>query len=164
MFDVNLRPPFVDWDVVKQGVSSAWMVKLNVDEARQLCALTGVGDPGGGGSAQAAAMARAIGQQYKCHVCVTAAEEGAALWEHDLQRAFSHAGFKVTAVDAVGAGDAFLAALLDALVSPQADAAAALARANAVGAYVATQRGATPVLDWGAIEALLAAAPPPAAA
>jgi hypothetical protein len=34
-----------------------------------------------------------------------------------------------------------------------------LARANAVGAYVATQHGATPPLDGAAIQALLAAAP-----
>lgn len=38
---------------------------------------------------------------------------------------------------------------------------AVLARANAVGAFVATQHGATPSLDAAAIEALLKAAPQP---
>jgi sugar/nucleoside kinase (ribokinase family) len=37
-----------------------------------------------------------------------------------------------------------------------------LARANAVGAFVATQHGATPPLDAAAIQALLTASPPPA--
>jgi fructokinase len=109
---------------------------------------------------------------------VTCGGDGAALWRRE-GGLVTHAGCKVTAVDAVGAGDAFLASLLDGLLKGEArlsivpcaslprltrnamqDAALVLARANAVGAFVATQHGATPPLDTAAIQALMAASPP----
>jgi len=57
----------------------------------------------------------------------------------------------------VGSGDAFLAAFLDGLFAGW-DPEWTLAYANAVGAYVATQRGATPTLDRDEIDRLLGGA------
>lgn len=72
------------------------------------------------------------------------------------------AGFPVAAVDATGAGDAFVAALLAGLIrSPQAwddqDEIARICRyANAAGALTTTQRGAIPALPAAAqVEAFL---------
>jgi fructokinase len=59
-------------------------------------------------------------------------------------------GIAATAIDTVGAGDAFLAALLDGWLADRAPAAI-LERANRLGAYVATQRGAMPAYDAGAL-------------
>lgn len=56
--------------------------------------------PGGAAGAASAGkkgapeLARAIGQHFGCHVCVTAGGDGAALWDCDLKAAFSHAGCK----------------------------------------------------------------------
>jgi fructokinase len=62
------------------------------------------------------------------------------------ERTVSHAGFDVDAVDATGAGDAFLAGLLAALRDAEAagepDLAGALAYANACGALATTAVGA----------------------
>ncbi|MFC3711606.1 ribokinase [Sphingoaurantiacus capsulatus] len=56
---------------------------------------------------------------------------------------------KVTAIDATGAGDAFVAALTVALLEGQAEAAA-LTFACTVGALAATKPGAQPSLPWRA--------------
>jgi len=61
--------------------------------------------------------------------------------------------FGVKPVDTVGAGDSFLARLMKGLLSGE-EPADALAAANAMGAWVATQNGATPLHDLDAIAAL----------
>jgi fructokinase len=77
----------------------------------------------------------------------------AALWRDGAWA--EHPGFAVEVRDTVGAGDAFLAALLAALFAGR-DAGAALREANLVGAYVATQAGAVPAYDREAIARLAA--------
>ena len=62
-----------------------------------------------------------------------------------------HPGFRITMADPVGAGDAFLAALLAALLE-EAPAAEMLRRANLLGAFVASRPGALPRHDAAAIE------------
>lgn len=66
----------------------------------------------------------------------------------------------MTPADLVGAGDSFLAALIDGLLRDK-ERGQALAFANAVGGFVASRNGATPALDWKEIEALAKAAPAP---
>jgi fructokinase len=56
---------------------------------------------------------------------------------------FHHNGFKVTTEDSVGAGDAFLAGFLAAFFDGK-DLNTALTEASAIGAFVASQPGATP--------------------
>lgn len=75
------------------------------------------------------------------------------------ERTVSHAGFDVDAVDATGAGDAFLAGLLaalrDAETRAEADLADALAFANACGALATTGVGGMDALpDRAAVAAL----------
>ena len=154
VFDVNLRPPFIFPEVVQASAAGVWLLKLNEEEAHTLCEWAKLSASDGAG-----AMARALGEHFSCQgVVVTCGGDGAALWLRD-GGVVTHAGCKVTAVDAVGAGDAFLASLLDGLLKGE-DAALVLARANAVGAFVATQHGATPPLDAAVIQALMAASPP----
>jgi fructokinase len=61
-----------------------------------------------------------------------------------------HPGYRVDVIDAVGAGDAFLAALLHGLLAGR-EPANILEEANALGAFVASRRGATPELDAAAL-------------
>jgi fructokinase len=75
---------------------------------------------------------------------VTRGSGGAILWRESSWTA--HPGYNVEVKDTVGAGDAFLAALLNALLDGLDDETA-LNQASRLGAYVATRSGATPAYE-----------------
>src|SRR5258705_4388668 len=140
VFDVNLRPPFTDREIVRQSIGRADVVKVSDEELERI---TEWFDLRGSLRERVAALA----ETFACPVvCVTRGSEGAALW-HDGKWT-EHPGFKVEVRDTVGAGDAFLAVLLSGLLAGEPDAAL-LQHANLIGAYVATQFGAVPS-DQGA--------------
>jgi ribokinase len=118
-----------------------WLV-VNAQEAAALA-----GRPGGApqdevalGRDAAAGLAAVLGGG---HVVVTLGAAGAALAGPSGTAAVP--GFPVTAVDTVGAGDAFVGALAVALASGL-DPAAAVTAACAAGAAAATRRGAQAAL------------------
>lgn len=158
VFDVNLRPPFGDKDIALSCASSCWLLKLNDEEAVILADWLGVPH---GGSIEVEGLASALSKRLGCHVVVTAGAHGAALQvrEGPLLR---HRGCKVSVADAVGAGDAFLAVLLQGMLEDEKgqNAAQLLAKACAVGAFVASRQGATPQIAWEEVEALCAASAP----
>jgi fructokinase len=145
VFDVNLRPPFEDEDVVRQSLLRADVVKFSEDELQRVAEWFDLrGKP--------REIVSAVAETFGCTVvCVSRGSKGAALW-HDGNWT-EHAGFKVEVRDTVGAGDAFLAVLLKGLLAGEPDSTI-LQHANMIGAYVATQFGAVPS-DQGA-----AVAPP----
>ena len=135
VFDVNLRPPYDDREVVRRSLRRADVVKLNEDELRRLAAWFDLG-------ATPREAVTAIAEQFACRmVCVTRGRAGAAMWHEG--RWSEHPGFEVEVRDTVGAGDAFLAVLLAGLLSGAEDRAL-LQHANLIGAYVVTQLGAVP--------------------
>lgn len=135
VFDVNMRPPYVDRKRIEQSLLLADVVKLNDDELDRLRPWFDLPD-------ETEAAMRALGTTFDCSaVCVTAGEAGARLW-HDGEHSH-HPGYDVTVVDAVGAGDAFLAALLSGLLAGRGGDDL-LALANRLGAYVASHSGAFP--------------------
>ncbi|MDB4881307.1 MAG: PfkB domain protein, partial [Gemmatimonadetes bacterium] len=147
VFDVNLRPPFEDAELVKRSLKRADVVKLSEHELGQ------IGDWLGLRGAPRETMT-AIAERFECSVvCVTRGSSGAALLHDGVFT--EHPGFVVEVRDTVGAGDAFLAVLLAGLLKGASDEAL-LQHANLMGAYVVTQFGAVPS-DQGA-----AIAPPPA--
>jgi fructokinase len=85
-------------------------------------------------------------------VCVTKGEKGALLYS--AGEFYEHPGFKVNAVDTVGAGDAFLAGLIAAIFEGKSYSDA-LINACATGAFVATQAGATPKYDMDQINQIM---------
>ncbi len=138
VFDVNLRPPFLVPDTVQASLEAADIVKLNEEELGVLADWFGF--PDGERTALEALAAR-----FDCQtVCVTHGADGAALWHAEAWR--DHPGYRVTVRDTVGAGDAFLAGLLGALLNGR-DAAEVLDAACRSGAYIATRAGATPAYD-----------------
>lgn len=149
VFDVNLRPPFADREIVRQSLERADVVKLSEEELQRIAEWFALrGSP--------REIVAALAEMFACSVvCVTRGSEGAALW-HDGKWS-EHPGFKVEVRDTVGAGDAFLAVLLSGLFTGEPDAAL-LQHANMIGAYVATQFGAVPT-DQGAAIAPPAAQP-----
>lgn len=135
VFDVNLRPPHDDRDIVARSLRRADVVKVSRNELKRLAAWYRL-------PAQEQAAAAALARQFDCDVvCVTRGSAGAALWRHGEWS--EHPGFPVEVRDTVGAGDAFLAVLLTGMLS-NLDSDTLLKNANLIGAYVSTQFGAVP--------------------
>ena len=116
-------------------------MKVNADEAVILGRLTGASD---GWRALGETLARRYGTRA---LCVTRGADGAALWLDGA--AFEVPGIPTHVVDAVGAGDAFAACLLDGLLRGRAPVEV-LERANRLGALVASRSGALP--EWSVQE------------
>lgn len=138
VFDVNLRPPFVDRAIIKQSLQAANVVKMNDEELEQMIEWFGVS------SSPQAAMEALAAQFDVAMICVTRGKHGAVLWNEG--RWTEHPGYAVTVADTVGAGDAFLAGLLAGYLAGRDDATI-LEEASRLGAYVATQMGPTPQYD-----------------
>lgn len=135
VFDVNLRPPFVDRTVIEESLEAADVVKFNDEELRRLQEWFGLSE---GVDATAADLADTFGCRV---VCVTGGPEGAWLWR---EGSFWHQpGYEPEVADPVGAGDSFLAALLVGLLTDR-DGDVILDCANRLGAYVAAHSGAFP--------------------
>lgn len=155
LYDVNLRDGWWSVPVVTELAGLASMIKLSESEAGELAPALGVRwGPGVGRQEFCRGLARAHGLRG---VAVTAgAGEACLLLDGDFALA---APPPAQVVDAVGAGDAFAAGLLDA-IGHGLGAEAALRRANALGTLVASRRGAQP--PWTEAELTALAAAPPA--
>jgi len=137
-YDVNLRPPFTSLDAVLASLPLATLVKLNEDELATLAAAFAL-------PTEPREFAGAVAQRYGARVvCITRGRQGAGLMMDG--RWYETAGIVTSTVDTVGAGDAFLAALLHGWLDGGTPDAI-LDRANRLGAYVAAQRGAMPAYD-----------------
>jgi fructokinase len=145
VFDVNLRPPYDDLDLVRELARRADVLKLNDGE---LARLTGHSAIPPDAEAVLASAAGELAQATACRsICVTRGEHGALWWRNG--QVFTATAPKVAVRDTIGAGDAFTAAFTLGLVDGEAarDPRALLARACRLGAFVASQHGAQPDYD-----------------
>lgn len=137
VLDINLRPPFVDPDVVQFAISRADIVKLNDDELSTL-----TGSRGHLEIAEVAKQAEAFAKAHRLsRVCVTCGSRGAGLWWDG--KWYWEDARPVEIRDTVGAGDAFLAGLLTGVLRHR-PAKESLAAACRIGEFVAGSDGATP--------------------
>jgi fructokinase len=136
VYDVNLRPPFDSPDLVWKLAKGCDLIKLNDDELGTLLGSEVSVDTLETG-------AREFASRTGCgHICVTAGKNGAGLlWEGDWNYDPPQ---PIAVKDTVGAGDAFLAALLHGWVEGGLSAADNLRRAARVAEFVAGCDGATP--------------------
>ena len=156
-FDVNLRFPFGDPHTVFTLAKQADVLKLNEDELGLLTAWLHTGtfthetpqDPAALPQA-CQVLAEATGVQT---VCVTRGAAGAALWE--AGQLWSAPAPPTVVRDTVGAGDAFMAGLMVGLTRGFARPHL-LEKACALGAFVASQFGATPRLPTALVEGFAA--------
>jgi fructokinase len=137
LFDVNLRRPFVDQDIVADSLELTDALKLNDQELPELAKMLGL--PAGDRAAMSE-LAHRFGLRL---VALTRGAAGALLlaegcWSDDLGRS-------VTVRDTVGAGDAFTAALAIGFLSGR-PLDAINRHANQVAAFVCSQPGGTPNL------------------
>ncbi|WP_158277374.1 PfkB family carbohydrate kinase [Opitutus sp. ER46] len=134
--DLNLRPPYDRGPGVALALRRAQMLKLNDGELARL-----VDRPHLRPKELASAAAQVAAKHGIERVCVTAGAFGAGLWWDG--KWLWEDGRPVHVEDTVGAGDAFLGALLGRILTG-VKVSAALAQACRVAEFVAGQDGATP--------------------
>ena len=135
--DINLRQSFFTAPVVAESMRLANIVKLNHEELPRVMHLLQLED------GDEHASARRLLSSYDLNlVCITRGTNGSLLLSGTEYT--EHPGFNVKVADTVGAGDAFTAALVHGHLR-RAPLAQINETANRVGAWVASQSGATPV-------------------
>jgi len=149
VLDVNLRPPFDDLPRTEALCHHADLVKLNEDELARMCGLVEPGTtvpPKLDLQDAILRLAKRVGSRA---FCVTLGERGACYFGREGR--FVEPAPQVKVQDTVGAGDAFTAALVagQGRDSSPTGTQAALKNACALGAYVASLRGAQPQYDAG---------------
>jgi fructokinase len=148
VFDVNLRQNFYSTQVLAESVKLATIVKLNHEELPKIMRSFELETRGEEDSAR-----QLLSPHEVKLVCVTRGNGGSLLVS--AGECSEHPGFKVEVADTVGAGDAFTAALVHGYLrgTPLAQINET---ANRVGAWVASQSGATPALKAGSLAKTLA--------
>jgi fructokinase len=133
--DVNLRAPFYSIEAVLALTRFADLVKCNEEEAREICAAPS-------GILPDTLVRKLADVTNAGRVCVTLGEKGAVyLGPYGIQRAIAP---KVVPVDTVGAGDAFLAAMIAGIVQGREDQQDFLMGCCRLGSYVVSREGAVP--------------------
>lgn len=147
VFDVNLRKPFYNIQILEKLMQKADFIKFNDEEILEISA--GMGFE----SEDLESNIKFISEKTNTKaVCVTLGKHGSILlWNNELYR---HEGYPVKVADTVGAGDSFLASLIAKLLSDQ-NPVDALNFASAVGALVASYSGANPKIESSEIEIFL---------
>jgi fructokinase len=148
VFDVNLRQHFYSREVLAESMKLATIVKLNNDELSKVLFLFELENHG-----EQDAAHRLLSLYDLKLVCITRSNDGSLLLSPD--ECNEHPGVKVKVVDTVGAGDAFTAALVHGYLKGTS-LADINETANRVGAWVASQSGATPAPKAGGLERTLA--------
>ena len=138
VYDVNLRQQFYERDWIERSLQLANIVKLNHEEAAVLGTLLGWGQ-----LSLKEFATRLRGCYELSHVCVTRGAEGCLV--HGPEGTVDIPGEPVHAIDTVGAGDAFTAGLITALLAGLPSERAAKF-ANRIGGLVATKQGGMPSL------------------
>jgi fructokinase len=138
VFDVNLRPPYFSQEILSELMRSATFIKFNEEELELITQ-----DLGSNFSSIEDNMDFISSSYGTKYVCVTKGGDGAILLIDGVY--YYNAGYKIIVKDTVGAGDSFLATLINNILSdvkPQN----ALDYACAVGTLVAGSEGANPAI------------------
>jgi fructokinase len=148
VFDVNLRQHFFTAQILSDSMKMATIVKLNHEELPRIMGLLGMEHRD-----EESSLLRLVTEHHLKLLCLTRGGRGSLLISASARS--EHEGFRVKVVDTVGAGDAFTAGMVHEYLR-----GASLDRmnevANRVGAWVASEAGATPVLKPGGVEKTLA--------
>ncbi|MBS3774972.1 MAG: carbohydrate kinase [Bacteroidales bacterium] len=149
VLDINLRVPHYNKERTKILMNRADLVKMNEEELNILT--NWFTDKGH--DMEEADQVKLLSSTFDCPVvCVTKGGNGAAmLYEGNYYR---HPGYQVEVADAVGSGDAFLAALLHGYLSKGLPEKM-LDLACATGAFVASRSGGTPEYGLEEIEKIM---------
>ncbi|MCM5529612.1 carbohydrate kinase [Parasegetibacter sp. NRK P23] len=135
VFDINLRTPFYNRELIEKLLSKADILKMNKSELQLMMEWFSLHQDLQDGMTF-------IQEQFNIPtIIVTLGAEG-AMMNRDGKH-YAHPGYRVQVADTVGSGDSFLAALL-AKLDQGVPAQEALAFAAALGALVASKSGGCP--------------------
>jgi len=143
IFDVNLRQSYFNAEILRDSARRAKVLKLNHEEFPRFLSLLRC--PLKSSECSDVSGARWLCREFGVRiVCITRGAAGSLLVTgYSLDE---HPGFAVKIADTVGAGDAFTAALVHHALRGSS-LATMNAAANRMGAWVASQEGATPSAD-----------------
>ncbi len=147
VFDVNLRAPHYNKEIIEKLLHNVQLLKLNEDE------LIIVSDWFADVKTEEERINMLQNKFNISTVVVTKGSEGAVL--NYEGKFYYHNAFKITVADIVGAGDCFLAALITKL-SLKESPENALRYACAAGALIASYNGACPNYRVSEIDELIA--------
>ena len=139
VLDFNLRPPHYTKGLLIDLLQNTDFIKFNDDELFEIAEM--LDSPYNSLEQNLHFIAARTAAKT---ICITKGRHGAVLWRDN--KLFYNSGFKVKVKDTVGAGDSFMAALLANLLQGERPQTA-LDYACAVGALVAGEKGANPVLN-----------------
>lgn len=138
VFDINVRPPFIEEAVIRESLRLANVLKLNDDELAMLAEMLELS------SDSDQAMLEEMSERFDLTtIALTRGAEGSLLIRGD--EVSNIPALETEVVDTVGAGDSFTAALVLGLLK-QCSLDAISSNAAEVAAFVCTQPGATPDL------------------
>lgn len=136
IFDVNLRHSFFTAGMLRESLELATIVKLNSDELSTVASMLGLEE------AEEESIGKRLLARFDARlIAITRGENGSLLVARE--ETINHPGFHVEVKDTIGAGDAFTATLAHFYLRGAALNIICEA-SNRMGAWVATQTGATP--------------------
>jgi fructokinase len=139
ILDINLRKPFYSEALVKELFELADIVKVNDEELEMICGwYNQIG--------KEESNAKFLKDTFNLKGIIVTRGGNGAFFVDENNEMSEHQGFKVTVKDTIGSGDSFLASFITKWVNGST-AHKALEYACAVGAFVATQKGATPIIE-----------------
>jgi len=147
VFDVNLRHSFFNAEMLERSLELATIVKLNQAELSALARMLGLQ------TKTEVETARRLLDKFNLElIAITRGQQGSLLVT--VEEVKDHPGIRVGVKDTIGAGDAFIATLAHYYLR-RAPLPLINEAANRMGAWVATQDGATPFVSSQIIEWLL---------
>jgi fructokinase len=139
IFDVNLRTPFYEKNILIELMQKADFIKFNDEEIYEIA--TYLNSPYKNLEQNIRFLSKETNTKQ---ICVTKGEHGAVLLYDDTQ--FYNSGYQIKVADTVGSGDSFLATLISNLLKKE-NPQNAIDKACAVGALVAQKEGANPFIS-----------------
>ncbi len=139
VLDINLRQPFYSQTLTKELFEIADIVKVNDEELEMICAWYAQ-------SGDELSNAKFLKNTFNLKGIIVTRGGNGAFFIDENDEMSEHQGFKVKVNDTIGSGDSFLAAFITKWLNG-VSASKSLEFACAVGAYVATQKGATPIIQ-----------------
>ena len=137
VFDINLRQNFYSEEIIKSSLNLANVLKLNENElsvVKKLLKLSG----------DEKKILNELSKKYSLNlIALTKGSEGSILFKEGIIS--KHDGYRINVEDTVGAGDAFVAALVTGLLKGY-KLDDLHKKANRIASYICSKYGATPSL------------------
>lgn len=147
VFDANLRPPNYTMGLILDLMKKSDFIKLNDEELLEICNYLNIN------SSEMEQQILQLSEFTGCkHICVTLGKDGAILMSN--RRIYKNSGYIVKVKDTVGAGDSFLATLINSFLLKK-DPQEALDFSCAIGSLVASKTGANEPVGEEEIQAVL---------